>query len=191
MSLQLDWEALKPFISQKISEAINNVPMDANPMLSSGVKLVFLDLGSVPPTIAITRIVSLSMKEQKINAMFRYKGDMKLEVKVDLNVNALDAREDHHEGMRSMGMVFTSVPLTIPCRFLVSNFEVLFKVAVTHGEKTFFKFEEPPVVSIQIDSNLSKLGPIFESATKRIEKIAKKAYASFPEEIEIPVPQHN
>ena len=190
MSLQLDWGALKPFIENKLATIIENVPADVNAMLTSSVKLLDLDLGNTPPLIALTRINSLSMREQKINAVFRYKGSARLCVLCNLNVNALSACDDHHEPMRAMGLIYTKVPLDITCRFLLSNFDLLFKISITHTDAiTYIEFEEPPSVALLIDSNLSKLGPIFESATKRIEKIVRKAYASFPDKIEIPIPK--
>ena len=189
MSFQLDWEALKPFIEDRLRTAVENVPEDVNPMLSSKVKLLSLDLGNSPPTIALTRINSLSLNEQKISAVFRYKGNAKLEILADLNVNALSASTNTHEPMRAMGMVYTTASMKITCRFLVSNFDMILKIAITHSKKrTYFEFEEPPSVALLIDSNLSKLGPIFDSATQRIEKIIRKAYAAFPEQIEIPIP---
>lgn len=189
MSLQFDWEALKPFVQEKIGEAISKVPIDANPMLRSKVRLVSMDLGTSPPFVALTRISSLTLKQHKISAIFRYRGNAIIEIKCDLNVNALGARSDHSQSKRMMGMIYTSAPMIIPCRFLLSNFDICFKVNITHGETTFIEFEEPPVVNFTMDSNIGKLGYIFNLSLRRIQKIIRMEYAKLPPKIEIKIPQ--
>jgi hypothetical protein len=69
------------------------------------------------------------------------------------------------------------------CRVLVSAFRISVKVEITHGETSFVHFEEPPSLSLSIDSNLTHLGPIWKSALTRIIRIANDGFRSPPDRI--------
>lgn len=185
MSLQFDWDSLKPYLDMKIKEFIAKLPKSVHPVFESQITLKYIDLGTVPPSVILTNIYSLTKSEQVISAEISYDGNIELEVLVDINANTLGAQEDHNIGMKMMGTVYCNVPLYAHCRFLLSKINLFFKVKVTHSDKIFMEFEEPPKVSLDIDSNLCKLGILFKRALRRVERFISKEFSKLPQKIEI------
>jgi hypothetical protein len=127
------------------------------------------------------------LEEQNVGVSFRYDGNAELELMVDLDLNAVGSTRDALEVNRFMGTVYTETSLVTKCRFLISALAISVKLDVTHGNQTFIRFEEPPSFSLCIDSNLSLLGPVFQSGMDRIVRIAKKSFRQLPERIEISI----
>ena len=190
MSLQIDWVALTPIIAEKLQDIIESIPGDINPMLKSKIKLKKLDLGDQPPHIAISKITSLHFNEQIVSFVFRYNGNAEIEILMDINANSCGVTERQIKVERLMGTLYTDQPLNIRCRALLSSFQISVKIELNHSEKTFIRFEEPPILKFSIDSNFSHLGPIFIVAFGRIKKVIQKIFSSLPEKIEIEIPQN-
>lgn len=191
MSFEFDWLPLSEVISARIREAIESVPVDVNPMLEGPVILRKLALGDRPPQVALSHITSLHLDHQAIGAVLRYDGNAELEVVVDLNLNVLGATKNDIEVNRFMGNIYCDAPMKTKCRFLISQIRVTVKVEISHGDVTYFRFEEPPEVSFCIDSNLSLLGPVFESGLQRVMRIMRHEFSRLPEKIELDLPIPN
>jgi hypothetical protein len=187
MSLEFDWRSLSPFIADRLTEAIESVPADGDPMLRSTIKVLRVTMGDIPPSVALTRIGSLHLDEQNLGVSFAYKGNAELEILLDLDLNAVGNQPSYLEANRFMNTIYTEAPLVTRCRVLVSAVDISVKVDVTHGQKTFIRFEEPPTFSLCIDSNLCYLGPLFQSGMDRVVRIAKQSFRDLPEQIELPI----
>lgn len=186
MSFQFDWAALTPFLTQKIREAIEAVQPGVNPMLASAIRLIKLDLGTDPPHVAFTKIGTLHMNKQSVSMIVRYNGNAEMEVGLDINMNACGADAITEDSMRHMGLLYSESPMLTTCRFLISAMNLLVKVEITHDDdKVCIRFEEPPKVSLCIDSNLSLLGPIFDAALQRVMRIIRDLYSELPDIIVI------
>ena len=188
MSLEFDWLPLSEVISGKIRELIESVPKDVNPMLEGPIILRKLSLGDRPPQVALSHIIALHLDHQAIGAVFRYDGNAELEVIVDLNLNVLGATKTDTEVNRFMGNIYCDAPMKTKCRFLISQIRVTVKIEISHGAVSYFRFEEPPEVSFCIDSNLSLLGPVFESGLQRVMRLMKHEFSRLPEKIELDIP---
>ncbi|KAK8860348.1 hypothetical protein M9Y10_012012 [Tritrichomonas musculus] len=188
MSLQFDWTALTPFLTEKIWGILESVPDSINPMLKSNVTVKSISLGDEPPHVALSRIISLHLNEQRVELVFRYNGNAEFDLGFVLNLNALGTTTSIVETSRFMGFLYTDQPLIAKCRFLASAFEVIVKVELTHGEETFIKLSEPPIVKFCLESNLSLLGPLFDGGMKKVMRLVRRQFAKFPEKITIDLP---
>jgi hypothetical protein len=146
-------------------------------------------LGDVPPEIAISHITRLKLDEQTIGAVVRFAGNAEIECSVDLNLNTVGGGRAAKEVNRYMGIVYSDAPVVSRCRFSVSQVAISVAVEITHKENVTIRFQERPSLSFSIDSNLSSLGPLFESGLARVVKMANKAFAALPQDIEIPIPK--
>ena len=185
MSFEFDWNSLKPFLEQIISNFIIKIPININPMLNSNIELISINLSNLPPNIILHRIDKLSLNEQKFCTIFNYNGNALIEIKTDLNLNILNTTKKNKNILKFMGMLYSDVPMITKCRFLISNFQLSFKINIIHSKSIFIEFEDPPNINFTLDSNLSKLGPIFESAMNRIENIIKLTFNNLPKKLEI------
>jgi len=183
MSLEFDWASLTPFIEQKIRDAIVNIPQSVNPMLSSSISLLSMDLGPTPPSVVFKKISALTMNRKKVSVALSYRGSASFEVSLDMNLNILGATTPSTNSLKFMGTLYSDVPMVTKCRFLASNFDLYTVVAITKDTDTYFEFDEYPSVSFTLDSNLSKLGPLFDSAMKRVESTVEYAFYCLPDKI--------
>lgn len=186
MSLQIDWVALTPLITERALAALARVPLGANPLIVSPVRLTRLCLGAEPPTIAITRIAALSLSEQAADATFRYAGSAEAELALDVSANSCGNTRKLRRASRLMGALHTCAPLKTRCRVLVSRVQLCVRVEVRRaGGALRCRFAAPPSLSFAIDSNMACLGPIWAMALGRVRKIIRRAYEELPESIEI------
>lgn len=176
MSFQFDWTALTPFLSGKLKQILESVPSSVNPMLDSKIKVRSISLGTEPPHISFSRIISLHQNEQVVELVFRYKGNAEFDLQFDLNLNIFNAVNDLITAARFMGCIYTNEPMHTKCRFIASSFEITMKVEVTHGSSSFLKFSEEPLLEFVIDSNLSLLGPIFNGGLQKLMRTIRKIY---------------
>lgn len=188
MSLQFDWTALTPYLSEKIWGILESVPTSINPMLKSNVTVKSISLGDEPPHIALSRIISLRLNEQKVELVFRYNGNAEFDLSFTLNLNALGTTTSIVETSRFMGFLYTDQPLITKCRFLATTFELIIKVELTHGKETFIRLSEPPIVNFRLESNLSLLGPLFEGGMRKVMRMVRRIFAKFPEIVVIDLP---
>ena len=189
MSLEFDWLPLSETISKKVREFIESVPVSFHPLLESMVTLRKLSLGDEPPHCAISHITSLHLDHQIIGAVLRYNGNAEMEIGLDLNLNAAGATKNDVQINRFMGNLYCDARVKTKCRFLISAIRVTVKVEITHGSVSYLRFEEPPDIAFCIDSNLSMLGPVFESALQRIMKMLRNEFSALPERIEFELPE--
>lgn len=185
MAVVFDWEALKPTISQILTEAINSCPPDINPFVASPISLRSINLGAQPPLIAITKILALSEEKKEAQFVVRYSGDAEIEVMLDLNVNFAGFYDQNLQTSRFMNHIYTDPPFLIRTRLLISEIKLYLKVTVSVTDELTVKIDGRPSISMNIDSNLGKLGPIFEGALNRITGMIHKMYSSLPPVIKI------
>ncbi|OHT02289.1 hypothetical protein TRFO_30611 [Tritrichomonas foetus] len=188
MSLQFDWAALTPFIAEKVRSIITNLPPTFHPMLESKIRLRGMTLGDEPPHVALSKIISLHLNEQEFALVLRYNGNAEFELEFNLNVNALGSTDEYVQSSRLMGLLYTDTPTVTKCRFLASAFEITVKVEVVHGKESYMKFTEPPIIRFNLDSNLSRLGPIFEGGLRKVMKVTRRMYEKVPEKIMLDLP---
>lgn len=188
MSLQFDWTALTPYLTRKIREILESVPTSINPMLKSNVTVISISLGDEPPHIALSRIISLHLSEQKVEFVFRYDGNAEFDLSFVLNVNSVGTTKSIVETSRFMGFLYTDQPLIAKCRFLATTFNLVIKAELTHGKETYIQLTEPPIVNFCLESNLSLLGPLFEGGMRKIMRLVRRTFAKFPEKFVIDLP---
>jgi hypothetical protein len=185
MSVEFDWPALRGHLCETLRSLIESVPADADPMLRSQIKVTRLTFGDDPPHLALAAVKALTLDRQVADVVFRYGGNAELEIVVDLDLNAVGNTRDAVEVNRFMGMVYTECPMVTRCRVLASALRISVRVEVTRGDGLSIRFEEPPELSLAIDSNLSHLGPVWKSALARIIRIANDGFRGLPERIPI------
>lgn len=190
MSLLFDWTALTPYLTEKIWVILESVPTSINPMLKSNITVKSISLGDEAPHISLSRIISLRLNEQRVELVFRYNGNAEFDLSFTLNLNSCSTTKSIVETSRFMGLLYTDQPLITKCRFLATSFDLIVKVEVTHGDETFIKISEPPIVNFRLESNLSLLGPLFELGLKKVMRMVRREFAKIPEKIVVDIPKN-
>ena len=186
MSLIFDWSQWAPYLEPKIKDMIENVDIALVDMLESSPKVNFINLGQTPPLVTLTKISTLTKEQQIFSVSLSYQGNMEFEVIADLNVNCGGCSEQATDAVRHMGFIFTSAPSIFHCRFHISDVSLTLVLEIAHGAQNYLRFEQDPFLSVSIDSNMCKVGPVFDSSLAHVVNMVTKSFSEMPKIIPLP-----
>ena len=186
MSLIFDWSRWAPYLEPKIKEVIESVEAHTVDLLSSSPKVNYIRLGQTPPLVTLTKISTLTKEQQIFSVSLSYQGNMEFEVIADLNVNCAGCSEQACDAARHMGLLFTSSSAIYHCRFHISDISLTLVLEIAHGAQNYLRFEQDPSLSVSIDSNMCKVGPIFDGSLGHVMRLVSKTFATMPKIIPLP-----